>query len=168
MDEIKYVAESEFAKALGLLRKDMRAARKNMGMQLAASDGPIVLDWIAAKRLADNLGVSEPVAAEAFKKAGAGQESDQDEKAAHGEAGEEIAMELVNEVEVVDCRLKNRHIIICGVDDKKERVRVRVRDNSGFRPGMRIPVRHVSGTLFEFAGRYPRNRRAYWAGVKNG
>jgi hypothetical protein len=37
-----------------------------------------------------------------------------------------------------------------------ERIRIRVKDRTNFRREMLVPVRQVEGTLYEFAGRYPR------------
>ncbi len=150
------VSEAALSEELGLHRKDLRKARKELGI---LKDGPpgglVMLSGDEVMQLAEKLGISASVAREAVERIGTheGIGSTKKDAPATTGAGKKTAT-------VRDAKLKNRRILLAVLEDGTA-IRVRVKNNAPFRRGMEIPVRQVSGTFYEFTGRMPRMRRVY-------
>jgi hypothetical protein len=154
------VSESRLAVVLGWSRKELRQARKRLGIEKEGG-GEIRLYREEVDAVAMELGISASVAAEAFNEARMGVDEGLGKKEAQAATGAADLPPFAR-VRVVNPRLKNRRVLLGTLEGALPvEVRVRVRDAKAFRSGMILPVRQVSGTFYEFMGRMPKSRRAF-------
>lgn len=152
--------ESIIPTRIGVPRATARAARKHpsgliegkhwavVGNKICWSEQGVIslIDW-AQKATGTDEGL-EPVP----QKNGAPEEPQQAAEPVLDEPPTEKPVHWVRVLKLV----RNYHIILA--THEGQMIRIRVRDNAKFVPGMEVPVRHLQKDLYELAGRNPRWR----------
>lgn len=142
--------EIHVCRTLGLNRDEVRRLRGNLlkkGTDWELVKNRVCYSHEALAKVRGNLGVSPAVSGE------------KTQDGANAEAPQPVQEELT-EIVTLRTRNENKRILVghfsADGPEPKNWVHIRVRDNTRYRPGMRLQCRHVQGKVYVHVGRIPR------------